>query len=387
MRQRKILSTLTAAITVALSAGSVQANGFNIGDTDVTFGGYVKLDAMYTDSTDGQVPTGLGRDIYIPGLTPVGGADEGGTFDFHARQSRFFFKTNTKLENGKSVGGHIELDFLATAGGDERITNSYSPRLRQAFLTYDGWLFGQAWSTFMDLNALPDTLDFIGNPDGIPFARQAQIRYTSGNFQVALENPETTVTPFGGGARITTDDNSVPDVVIKYAAKTDRVIWSVSAILRQLAYESATIDSTTSSFGVSASAKIILSDNNDIRITATTGSGLGRYLGINAVNGAVIDANNELKAVDSTAFAVAYKHNWNANWRSSVVYSMFSADNDTDLTGFAVTESTSSWATNVIYHPAKKLMFGIEYRFANREIESGLDGDMHRLQFSAKYDF
>ena len=46
MRQRKILSTLTAAITVALSAGSVQANGFNIGDTDVTFGGYVKRVAM-----------------------------------------------------------------------------------------------------------------------------------------------------------------------------------------------------------------------------------------------------------------------------------------------------------------------------------------------------
>ena len=387
MRQRKTLHALAAASAMALSAGGVQANGFNIGDTDVTFGGYVKLDAMYTDSSDGQIATGIGRDFYIPSLTPVGGADEGGTFDFHARQSRFFFKTTTKLENGKTLGGHIELDFMATAGGDERITNSYSPRLRQAFITYDGWLFGQTWSTFMDLSALPDTLDFIGNTDAMPFARQAQIRYTSGNFQVAIENPETTVTPFGGGGRITTDDNATPDLVFKYGQKTEWGNWSVSALVRQLAYETASFDTTTSAFGLSATAKILLANNNDIRLTATTGSGVGRYIGLNTANGAVLNSNNELDAIDSTAFAVAYRHNWNSQWRSNLVYSMLSVDNDIALTGAGVTKTTSSWTTNLIYQAAKKLMFGVEYKLANREAESGLDGDMHRLQFSAKYDF
>ena len=375
------------AACIALGTGTAQANGFNIGDTDVTFGGYVKLDAMYTDSSDGQIATGIGRDFYIPSSTPVGGNDEGGTFDFHARQSRFFFKTSTKLENGKTIGGHIELDFMATNGGDERITNSYSPRLRQAFITYDGWLFGQTWTTFMDLNGLPDTLDFIGNTDAMVFGRQAQIRYTSGNFQVAIENPETTVTPFGGAPRLTTDDNAVPDLVFKYGQKTDWGNWSVSALARQLAYETATIDSTTSAFGISATAKILLSNNNDIRLTATTGSGVGRYIGLNTANDAVLDANNELEAIDSTAFAIAYKHNWNSQWRSSLVYSMLSVDNDVALTGAAVTKTTSSWTTNLIYQAAKKLMFGVEYKFANREVESGLEGDMNRLQFSAKYDF
>ena len=166
------ISYLTACMM--LSVGSAQAKGFNIGDTDVTFGGYVKLDAMYTDSSDGQIATGIGRDFYIPSLTPVGGADEGGTFDFHARQSRFFFKTSSKLENGKTIGGHIELDFMATAGGDERITNSYSPRLRQAFITYDNWLFGQAWSTFQNVGALPDSLDFIGPTPGTVFFKYCE---------------------------------------------------------------------------------------------------------------------------------------------------------------------------------------------------------------------
>jgi hypothetical protein len=31
--------------------------------------------------------------------------------------------------------------------------------------------------------------------------------------------------------------------------------------------------------------------------------------------------------------------------------------------------------------------FGIEYMRANREVESGADGDLDRFQFSAKYAF
>jgi hypothetical protein len=31
-----------------------------------------------------------------------------------------------------------------------------------------------------------------------------------------------------------------------------------------------------------------------------------------------------------------------------------------------------------------KILFGIELMFANREIETGADGDLTRLQFSAK---
>jgi hypothetical protein len=384
---KKISALSYLAACMALAAGSAVADGFNMGDTKIAFGGYIKVDAMVTDTSDGQIATGIGREFYIPSLTPVGGEGESAVFDFHARQSRFFFKTSTLLENGKTVGGHIELDFMATPVGDERITNSYAPRLRQAFITYDKWLIGQTWSTFMDLNALPDTLDFIGNTDAMPFARQPLIRYSSDGFQVSLENPESTVMPFGGGGRITTDDNAVPDLVVKYGQNADWGAWSVAGLVRQLAYESGAIDSTTSAYGITATAKIVLSNNDDIRLSATTGSGLGRYIGLNAVNGAVLDANNELEAIDSTAFSAAYKHNWNSQWRSSLVYSILSVDNDTALTGVSATKTTSSWTANLIYQAAKKLMFGVEYKFANREIESGLDGDMNRIQFSAKYDF
>ncbi|MEE8339884.1 MAG: hypothetical protein V3R56_07045 [Xanthomonadales bacterium] len=52
-----------------------------------------------------------------------------------------------------------------------------------------------------------------------------------------------------------------------------------------------------------------------------------------------------------------------------------------------VTRNASSLHLNLIYSPQPKLDFGIEFIYANREIESGTDGDLKRLQFSAKYAY
>ncbi|EAQ30960.1 Secreted protein of porin family protein, partial [Idiomarina baltica OS145] len=44
---------LSAAIAAALGTASISAQA---ADTDVSFGGYVKLDLMVSDYTDGQAP-------------------------------------------------------------------------------------------------------------------------------------------------------------------------------------------------------------------------------------------------------------------------------------------------------------------------------------------
>jgi hypothetical protein len=40
-----------------------------------------------------------------------------------------------------------------------------------------------------------------------------------------------------------------------------------------------------------------------------------------------------------------------------------------------------------MYSPTKKLTFGAEYLIAEREVESGDDGDLTRLQFTSKWAF
>jgi hypothetical protein len=359
--------------------------------TELSFSGYLKADAIVSQYSDGTLsPGNVGRDFYLPSLTPVGGIEENAQFDAHIRQSRFRFTTMTDLSSGDKLTGVLEFDFQTTPDGNERVSNSYEPRIRHAYFQYKNWLIGQTWSTFQDVKALPETLDFIGVTDGTIFVRQTLIRYSLDGFSVSIENPESTISPLGGGTRIVTDDNSLPDLAASYNMKLDWGYLQVSGLLRELGYidkqNGVNIDTSTTSYGVSLTGKVIVGQD-DIRFMLNSGKGLGRYMALNAINGAILDVNNHLQTIDSFGLAVAYRHQWDQQWRSNVSYSLLSVDNDVSLTGLAATKKTASARVNILYSPSKELTFGGEYTKATRELESGIDGDMNRLQFSAMYYF
>jgi len=260
------------------------------------FGGFIKADVIYSDFGDGSY-SGAGRDFYIPATVKVGGVGES-YLDFHAKESRINFKSTHNLDNGAKLGTYLEFDMQLSPGGDERISNSYNPRMRHAFATYNKWLFGQTWMTFYNVSTIPENLDFDSCPaDGSLFGRQVQLRYTNGPWMIAAENPETTVTPYGGGGRIVADDNNIPDLALRYNRKGDWGTFSAAATVRQLAYENnATgIDDSTSGYGISLTGKFLLGARDDFRWQFNTGSGLGRYIGLNTTNGAVLDANGNLQ--------------------------------------------------------------------------------------------
>lgn len=351
------------------------------------FGGFIKATATWNDTSAGDIGANSGlRDFYIPGAIPVGGSGAE-DFDFGAKESRIGFKSSHQLENGDKLTTNIEFDFLLPPGGNERVSNSYNPRLRHAYFTYNQWLFGQGWSTFQNVGALPEAVDFLGSPEGIIFNRQSMIRYTSGPWQFALENPETTITPYGGGGRIVTDDNGMPDVVIRYNHKADWGHVTASALMRQLAYDNSGSDETESSVGFSISGKFKVGAKDDIRFNYNTGGGLGRYSALNTANGAVLDAMGNLHAIDSTNGMVAYRHVWGDGWRSNLIYSAMEIDNDAALTGTGVTQRVSSIQANLLYSPVPKVTFGVGILDATRELYSGAEGDLTRLIFTAKYAF
>ncbi len=353
-----------------------------------SFGGFIKATASFSDYDSGDLASGsAGRDFFIPGAIPVGGQDESQDFDFSAKETRLNFKSKHELDNGETLTTYLEMDFLLAPGGNERVSNSYNPRLRHAFFTYNKWLFGQTWSTFQDVGALPESVDFLAASDGIVFERQPMVRYTNGAWQFSLENPETTITPFGGGARIVADDNSLPDFVARYNHKADWGHFTASTLFRQLEFSDGANDESTSALGISLTGKIKLAEKDDIRFNLATGSGMGRYVGLNTSNGAVIDANGDLEAIDSTLVAIAYRHFWNNQWRSNFIISGIDVDNDIALTGTSVTKSVDSFQLNLLYSPVSKLTLGLGLLSANRELEDGLEGDMQRLIFSAKYGF
>src|SRR5262249_12501591 len=108
-----------------------------------------------------------------------------------ARQSRLSLLAQGKPDNDTELTGLIESDFLgATVTANSVQSNSYTPRLRQAYLTYndesDGWyaLAGQAWS-MLTMNKsgitprkenIPTTIDSQYVP-GFDWTRNWQFRF------------------------------------------------------------------------------------------------------------------------------------------------------------------------------------------------------------------
>lgn len=388
---RDRLNQLEAQVAQQKAESKKASSGVYFGDTKFKFGGYLKLDAMYSRFSDGSIAgTASGRDFYVPSAIPVsnGGVQATDSFDMTAQQSRFNFTTETDAGNGKTVKSFIEMDFQNPARGSRRVTNNYDPGLRHAFITYDKWLFGQTWTTFQDLGALPETVEFVGSSEGTVFGRQPQVRYTHGAWQVSLESAETALTG-NTGAITDTGSNSLPDLVVRYTHKMDSGHLTAAALARQLESAApAASAKSTEGYGLTVSGKHKFSNGDDIRFMATHGKGIGRYVALGTSGDAIVDVNGELDAIETTNGYVTYRHMWTDKLRSNLQASYFTADNPSALAGQGgVTEKVVSGLTNVIYNITPKLEVGLEYLHAERTVESGADGSMDRLQFMAKHSF
>ncbi|MCU7806438.1 MAG: porin [Candidatus Thiodiazotropha sp. (ex Semelilucina semeliformis)] len=383
VKARPILCLFGALSMLPLSASAFNFKDVIGGDVEFSLGGYAKLSAMWTDTDSGTLAGGAGstgRTFYLPSSIPTGGTGGDQVFDMTARESRINFKAKTN-SGPHSLGVVLEMDFLTTGFGNEIVSNSFSPRLRHYFLTYDNWLFGQTWSTFMDTAALPDALDFLGAPEGTVFIRQPMIRYSRNGFQIALENPET-FTDVG-----LNDDNSVPDLAANYTMKTNWGHLRFNGLLRELKYDDGTQEDSASGWGLGVSGKVKVFDKDDVRFAVNYGDGMGRYTSLGVVRDAVIDpVSGDLDAVESVAGFVAYRHMWNSKWRSNLIYSMVDVDNPASAPG-SLNESASSIQVNLMYTPVKQLTLGVMYLQGELEKVNGDEGELDRIQFAAKYSF
>ncbi len=128
--------------------GSVSIPGTNMA---ARVGGFVKLNAIANFDDVGE------DDRFLTASIPVSGEEEAGEgrrITFSARQSRL----NLDMRMDSTVGrfrAFIEGDFAGQGGSDNY-------RLRHAYGQYERFLVGQTWSTFSDLSAIPETIDFEG---------------------------------------------------------------------------------------------------------------------------------------------------------------------------------------------------------------------------------
>jgi len=107
----------------------------------VTLGGYVKLDAVFSNPSagvDNAADLQLNASSIATG--PAAGDHERNQVKFGARETRLFVKTNTPTSLG-DLDTHVEFDFYGV-DGNESVSNSHGLRLRHEYATLGRFLAG-----------------------------------------------------------------------------------------------------------------------------------------------------------------------------------------------------------------------------------------------------
>lgn len=360
-------------------------------DTTFTVGGYVKLDAIWSDRSAGVDSVGDQElNLNAVPVGPTAGQHKKDQVTLHARQSRLSFGTRTPTKYGE-LKTFIEGDFFGAAG-NQTSSNSNGFRTRHAYGTLGKLLAGQTWTNFGDERAFPETVDF-GGAAGEIFARQAQVRWTEktagGEWSFALENPESVLAVPGQAATFRSDADHAPDLTARLRSGVGRAKYSVSAIAREIGVDSAAAPAATDAKwgGALALTGIVPSgERDDFRFSLQMGNVIGRYQNFGFLPDAYLVASGSLTLARQMGGFAAFRHFWTPALRSTVELSAASADTP-DGTAAGVNESDRSVHLNLIWSPIPAVNLGAELIHARRTVVGGDEGRLNRIQFSAQYGF
>lgn len=192
----------------AQSAGAIGDHGvFHLGPVTLMLGGFVDTAAVLENRHVASGTFNYWQDMPYPNQPRY----HTNNFDGGARYSRLSLLARGNIDSESTISGFFESDFGAGAvTTDPYESNSYSFRMRQAYLAYDdtkaGWHFlaGQAWSLLTPGRAgivarqesLPETIE-ASMLAGQTWSRQWQVRIVKDFFHhrlwtgLSIENPAT----------------------------------------------------------------------------------------------------------------------------------------------------------------------------------------------------
>lgn len=343
---------------------------FEIPGTEATLkvGGYVKLDLIHDFDAIGS------EDKFDLSSIPTDGSD-GENTHLHAKQSRLNLDFRRPTRRGPARI-FTEVDFFGSGN---------TLRLRHAYGSVGPLLVGQTWSTFMDEDAIPPTLDFE-EPRSYIFVRQALVRWTwrtSDRFLLALALEEPDAEIDAGGVSGSSED-PYPDFTYRarWTAGGGHVQLSGFAGLARFRSDAGAEDDETI-WGINLSGNLAAGARDRFRFQLAYGDGLTRYRGALAV---ATDENGRLEAIPAAAFMVSYQHFWSDRLSSHLVYSYGDEDNTAGQGPDAI-EAIEYGAFNLVWQLAERISLGAEWLYGSREDSGGASGDANRLQLAFKLGF
>ena len=348
-------------------------------------------------------------DVVRPTKLPVYDKQFGGDGNYFAsvRQSRLGIKGFTPTSMG-DINTIFEFELFGV-GPDAGQTTF---RLRHAYAEFNKWGAGQYWSTFMDPDVFPNSIEYWG-PNGMVFFRNIQLRYTpvagKNTVAIALEKPGGS-----GDPGVLVDDPQIaglkarfplPDLTAHYRRTDDWGHYQVAGILRYAELDdlvASPVDrsQTYTSWGINLSTNIKISADT-LKLQLVFGEGIQNYMNDGSVDlGALEPGNPDIaEELPIVGIVALYDRTWNQHYTSTFGYSMVDIDNSAGQNAAAFRKGQYALA-NLLYHPVKNVMWGAELQWGKREnkgdgLTAIVDGaprliessDDVRLQLSFKYNF
>ncbi|HYS80651.1 MAG TPA: DcaP family trimeric outer membrane transporter [Anaeromyxobacteraceae bacterium] len=400
---------LVSAMALPLGARAEDAPGvFKIPGTESTikFYGYTQLDmtldlgARVADIENNDWAT------LLPAVPADGSNDEKHKkpqFYMTARTSRFGIQTSTPTALGP-VGVKLEGDFNGPNGfQSETFTNSVLFRLRHAYGTVGGLLVGQTWTTFIDLAAAPDTVDFNG-PGTLALVRNPMIRYTMpiGPATLTLAAENARGSQFGGSKFQTAPDFHAN---LGFSGPWGTLsLRGVTQYFRQTFTTTVAGVTTTddrdpaSKWGFAGAASGSLKLAGDTLVWQFSGGpGIGRYFlnalgtGASGAGAYTVDAAGNMQLWTVYGAHLGYTHAWSPALRSNLV-GAGSWASDKNINGVAATSAVQKqWLqgfANTFWSFAKNAEFGLEFAYGEwKSFGVETKGHEYRVNSTFHYNF
>ena len=348
-------------------------DGFRMGAFVFKPGGRVKLDVIRDFDAVGSEDSFDTRTIAVDD-------SERTISNIHAKETRLNLDIRGMVEQ-QELRLFIETDFYGT---------SSALRLRHAYGVWGGLLAGQTWTTFMDDDNLPRTIDFE-SPTAFAQIRQAQARWTQKagsvvTWSAAVEdNKSAIVTPAN---IVGQPEYPMPDLVGRVRFDLGGGHITTSGFVGAARFRPTDQDldpDTVTLWGTMVSAKFTTIGRDSIYGVGTLGEGIGRYRGGTT---AVPDQSGALHPVGGVAFMGGYEHFWAERWSTNAVGSI--ADTvDEDFYTAAINKQLIYGAVNLLYwFLGDRAWTGVEYLYGNREVFGDADntGSAHRVQYAVRFN-
>lgn len=384
-----------ALFTVLVAAGMNITPAVAKDKTTYDFYGFIQLDAIY----DFNRMDPAWNDSLRPSKIPINcpgdpGCGTDGETIFSVRQTRFGVTAKTPTGIGE-LKTNLEFE-LYGVGSDEGKT---TPRLRHAYGEIGNFLAGQTWSTFMDIDVFPNSIEYWGPPSMI-FWRNLQLRWTllrdkDSSVAIALESPAASIDS-GKLSGIDPDllnlegKTKYPDLTAHWRMHGDWGHAQVGGILREVSYENtATANGEPSGseigYGINLSGSFKLGTSGTIKAQLAYGEAIASYFNDGGIDLAPSSTGSP-EILPILGWLLFYDHKWNDKWSSSIGWAATDQDNSAgqDIDAF---KGNQYGLVNLLHHPAKNIMYGGELQYGEYKQKDGKTADDTRVQFSFKFMF